>query len=520
MQKGKVHGDFQIDMQYYNEDSLIGAPDVSEQMLMNAIGNFNYTNGKFAAGFRYESYLNPLQGFDPRLKGSGIMYRYASYTDDFLSLTVGSFYEQFGNGLILRTYEDRFLGFDNALDGLNVTCKPTDGVILKAVWGKQRQFFDYGPGIVRGADAEFQINQLIKKWKKAKTQVLLGGSFVSKYQEDNDPVYILPENVASAAGRFNIIHSTFNLNGEYAYKVNDPSLSNNYIYNNGQAILISTSFYKKQFGISFSTKWLDNFDFRSDRTATGNALTMNYIPPLNKQHTYSLAAMYPYAVQPTNEFGFQGELKYKLKKKTWYGGKYGTIITLNYSMVKDIKIQNKPETPYTPYTADIFDIGNITYFSDANIEISRKINKKWKFNAQYINLVYNKEIVQGLKGYGTVYANAGVLDITYKPKSKHAIRLETQTLQTKQDEGNWLMGMVEYTMAPHWFFAVLDQYNYNNPHKANDIHYYSASMGYIKNTHRIAISYGRQRAGIICVGGVCRNVPASNGVTISISSSF
>jgi hypothetical protein len=34
------------------------------------------------------------------------------------------------------------------------------------------------------------------------------------------------------------------------------------------------------------------------------------------------------------------------------------------------------------------------------------------------------------------------------------------------------------------------------------------------------MSYGKQRAGIFCVGGVCRNVPASNGFAISITSSF
>jgi len=34
------------------------------------------------------------------------------------------------------------------------------------------------------------------------------------------------------------------------------------------------------------------------------------------------------------------------------------------------------------------------------------------------------------------------------------------------------------------------------------------------------LMYGKQREGIFCVGGVCRNVPASNGVTLTITSSF
>jgi len=34
------------------------------------------------------------------------------------------------------------------------------------------------------------------------------------------------------------------------------------------------------------------------------------------------------------------------------------------------------------------------------------------------------------------------------------------------------------------------------------------------------VNYGRQRAGIFCVGGVCRQVPAANGLTLSVTSTF
>ena len=60
---GSVSGYFQIDAQYYNPDSLIGAPEVPEKMLSNAFGNINFTKGKFSAGIRYEAYNNVMQGF-------------------------------------------------------------------------------------------------------------------------------------------------------------------------------------------------------------------------------------------------------------------------------------------------------------------------------------------------------------------------------------------------------------------------------------------------------------------------
>jgi len=52
------------------------------------------------------------------------------------------------------------------------------------------------------------------------------------------------------------------------------------------------------------------------------------------------------------------------------------------------------------------------------------------------------------------------------------------------------------------------------------LHYIYASTGYIKDATRITVGYGRQREGLFCVGGVCRFVPASNGLTLSVTHSF
>src|SRR5205823_4279091 len=75
---GEIHGNLQANAQYYNPDASIGAPPVPEKMLMQGFSNLMYTNGNFNAGIRYETYQNPMQGYDPRYKGSGIPYRFAS----------------------------------------------------------------------------------------------------------------------------------------------------------------------------------------------------------------------------------------------------------------------------------------------------------------------------------------------------------------------------------------------------------------------------------------------------------
>ena len=519
---GQIHGNFELNAQSYTQDSLIGAPDVPEKMRANAYLNIIYTKDKFTAGIRYEAYLNTLLGYDSRYNGQGLAYRFASYTADQFEVTAGNFYEQFGSGLVLRTYEDKTLGYDNAFDGVKVKFKPTTGIKLTGLIGKQKKYFETGNGIVRGFDSEFSVNEMFKSLKDKKTKFSLGGSFVSKYQKNDDPVYNFPENVAAFAGRFNLSRSGFTLSSEYAYKMNDPSSDNGLIFKDGNGLLVNASWSKRGIGILLTLMRLDNMSFRSERTATINDLNINYLPAISKSHTYSLAAMYPFSTQPNGEVGINAEIFYKFRRKTTLGGKYGTNISVNYSQVNNIyKERLLPDPNLYGYKSDFFKIGDDVYYRDFSVELHKKINRKYKLAMIYMHQDYDINTIQG-KTYENPIINSeiAILDMTYKISSKNAIRLELEGLFTKQHYGNWAMAMIEYTYSPHWFIAVYDQYNYGNPDEHHRIHYFNASAGYVKGANRIQIGYGKQREGVLCVGGVCRNVPAANGFMLTITSSF
>jgi hypothetical protein len=364
------------------------------------------------------------------------------------------------------------------------------------------------------------VNELVPQLENSKTAVIFGGSAVSRYQKDQSDFYNLPENVAAFSGRVNIIRGKFNLQSEYGYKINDPNATNNTIYHPGQALSVTTTYSTKGLGILLSAKRLDNFDFRSDRTATGIGSNVNFLPAMAQQHTYNLpATIYPYATQPNGEMGFQAEVNYRLKKGSKLGGKYGTEIKVNFSGTNDI-VKNAVDNDTLGYTSPFFQVGKQMIFRDFHIEIHRKFNAKWKATVMYLNWVYTKDVIQGLSGFGTILADMAVVDVAYKINASHTIRVEAQSLLSKKDFGSWAMGMIEYTFAPNWFVAVIDQYNYGNSDSSKQIHYITGNTGFNKNGNRIMLQYGRQRAGIFCVGGVCRNVPASNGFSISITSSF
>ena len=542
---GSVHGNFQIDAANYQKDTIIGADPGKEVFRYNAFGNINYQKGGFSAGVRFESYNPPLLGYLPGYKGSGIPYRFARYQHKDIDITVGNFYEQFGSGITLRSYENRGLLYDNALDGMRVIFTPKKGIAIKGLVGKQRTYFSLSPGIVRGVDAEVNFMELFDSiLGKSKTKIIIGGSYVSKYQQDQNPTLVLPENVAAGAGRFTVIRGGFNFNAEYAYKANDPSYQNKYSYKDGHAIIASTSYGMDGFSIMLSGKMLDNMSFRSDRDAQNTIDMINYQPDFSKFHTYSLMAYYPYATQANGEVGGTGEIQYKFKKGTFLGGKYGMDITINGSAYYALDTTGIAPINDTlrnfKYSTYYGNIGN-EYYHDFNVEITKKLSKKLKFTLMYANQFLNQSIVQfntpDKEEHPDITSHIGVLDVTWRYKTGSAIRIETQGFFGSYDykehakdangntnitnnTGSWASGLIEWTPNTHWSVTVADQYNYNNPLVSKRVHYYFGMIGYTNGPTRISVSYGRQRQGIFCAGGVCRFVPASSGLSISISSSF
>jgi hypothetical protein len=157
---------------------------------------------------------------------------------------------------------------------------------------------------------------------------------------------------------------------------------------------------------------------------------------------------------------------------------------------------------------------------DFNVNITRKINKSWNIIASYFHIQLNNDVAKVADAKGIISSHIGVIEVGYKINPKHSIRAEFQALFTEKDKGDWATAVIEYTVSPNWFFSVMDQYNYGNKNEAQQLHYVIGSFGYIRDATRFMVSYGRQRAGLFCVGGVCRFVPASNGLTLSFTQSF
>lgn len=527
---GSITGNMEATFQYMNTDSLIGAVQPTEKGLLNSYMNAFYTNGNFKAGMRVESYLPRILGYPNRFDGTGIGMRYVGYTNDYVDITLGHFYEQFGSGMIFRAYEDRNLGYDNAVDGARLILRPIEGLTIKGIYGRQRYSFQDGKvvnaaGLTRGFDGELHLNSLLKALDSTGFDITLGGSFVSKYQVDDREDLILPENVGSYGGRMKVRYKKFELKGEYIHKENDPSEDNGYIYNSGHAALINFGYSRKGLGIALSAKSVDNMSYRADRSQILQDVFINYLPALNKTHSYNLVAtLYPYATRPVGEIAFQGEVLFTIPKDK-IGNKYGIPINLNYSSAY-LPMQHKStinplDSTGITYVGRPFDMSDSIMWQDINANVTYKFNKSVSLTLAYFNITLNNDISKVTElAKGLIHSNIGVAEIGWKINKKHNLRTELQALFTEKDKGNWATVVMEYTISPGWFFGIIDQYNYGNDIADHRIHHVLGSIGWIHDATRLTVNYGRQRAGLFCVGGVCRQVPASNGLTISFTQSF
>lgn len=471
----------------------------------------------------------PLLGYDyPNICGHGISHLHVGANFNWGKITIGDVYGQFGSGMVLRLYEDRALGVDNALRGAKIEATPYKGIYFTALGGKQRRYWNcytdgawgwnYKQDAVLGVNLELGLQEWIPQLQEAGANLTIGGSYVSKYQQKDsnftytDPIekkqyiYNVPAWVGAGSVRAQLQMKGWNALVEYAYKANDPSVLNKdeatgkYNYKHGEALLMSLSYSQKGLAVLAQVKRSDNMSFRSDRHASLMAGTINHMPPFATQHTYMLTSLYPYSTDPiASEWAFQGEIRYTWKRGTAMGGKYGTMLKLNASHIRG--------------TSDIwFGMSDEPYYTDINLELNKKLTKKWYIGAMAMYQTYNKRIIGKT---GLMHAGIGVVEAKYAMNKKVQMRAELQYLYSKQYEGQWVAALYELSLWRQLVLSGQWMYNIGNAPDAINKHFYTVSATYTHGAHRIMAGYTKTRDGYNCSGGICRKVPAQEGVTLT-----
>jgi hypothetical protein len=531
--KINFYGGFESNSQWYLNDKGLNVTHPEIPLRENSYLFLNLKYKNWITGIQVESYEDQaLLNFNPRYDKTDVATYFLQYKMDKIDLTAGYFYEQFGSGLLFRSWEDRALGINNSIRGARVIFKPTSYFTLKSIYGRQRTGFDISNGEIYGVDTELVLSDL---FKMETSELTIGLTYVGREEEivtDPNPKYNSLTN--GYAARIDFSHNGFYYSTEYNYKSEDAiievqgQINDNFI-KPGSALLMNMGYSTKGFGVDGTFRRLENMGFFSEREAKGNAFNdriMNFLPSLTKQHHYNLANIYVYQSQPnvflgdetvlkTGEIGGQLDVFYNFKKETTIGGKYGTKVAVNMSNWN--ALGGDFYLPKKDYKTDFLGFGK-KYFSDYNIEITKKWNQKLQTVFTYINQFYNKKLIE--ETYDLVKTNILGAEASYKFNDSKSIRIVGEHMWADSDKKNWAASTVEFNLNSKFSFFTSDMYNYGNDDPESRNHYYSLGSSFRHKSTRIALAYGRQRGGLVCVGGVCRFVPESTGVSLSLNTTF
>ena len=503
----------------------------------------DYNIGRFSAGIQVDGYLPALYGYDfydygqRTSKLNMFLTKYVQWEDANWGVRLGDIYDQFGNGLIFRAYEDRALGFNNSLAGGRAYYNFNNMVNVKVIAGLPRLYDVRSKSTIWGADLSLSISEMAG-WNNG--TVALEGSYVGRYQKDaalNFPVegnmYKGVDNdiLNMVSGRLNFEYAGFSLRGEYAAKLNEDIFNPTKDAAKGNAITVDLGYNYKRFSVSASFRRMENMttfiEYRPMGIGGGNA--MNYVPLLTRQHTYSLANLNPYrgsSVHTGGEVGGQIDVYYSLRNPK-ARGKYWNFHA-NFSMFNSLD-------HYNPMAGGDMEGRNV--WLDFNFDVERQWNKSLKTTLFYSFQRWDEEI----NHYDSAHAHycrshIFVGDVTYKINKKHSLRFEAQYLMSNDYEGDWVAATIEYNFAPKFSFYVSDMWNcekmqdgaYGNyfmnvntyEYQHELLHYYQVGASFTHNSIRVQLSYGRNRAGYVCSGGVCRFQPAYTGANLALTLSF
>lgn len=498
---GKLHGGIDASGAVYKKDQT--DPDL-DSLGLNTYINLNYEYKKFTAGIQYEIFEPPMRGFQSDLKGNKLVQYFANYSTNNFGVTLGSFYEQFGSGLIFRSYEERSLGVNTSLRGLHVKYSPLEWISLKALVGQPRRYLDYADAMTYGADGDFIVSRL---WNKDYSyNFSLGGGWILRQNTKMEENAIEPKGVNLFSVRSGFNNEHVNLGVEYTAKSKSQTFSDelmDYLAQNGDALLVNADYTREGFGISGVFRRVEHMDYRVDAKRKLVYIPMNYIPALTKQHKYTLPSLYPHQTNVEGEIGGQADIFWEIAPQ-WMG-KYPLKLTFNASWYRTLGENANKTMPFMG--KDGKDL-----FKEASVELEKRLNPSLKANIGfYVQEIYDKNTLKNLKSY------IEVADILWKMNRKMSLRTEIQHMNTQMVEKAWIYGLMEFGLAPNWMVYASDMYNYGAENKE---HFFNMGVSFAHKSLRASLAYGKHRPGIQCVGGICRFVPGYQGATATFSYVF
>jgi len=425
-EKGVFSGGLTANGNFFLRDSVIGAaniPQYDNELFGSEVWlNLNYRQSGYDLRLRFDAFRNSnLLNPNDSYTAEGIGNWYIGKQLDKLGIAVGYIYDQFGSGIVFRSFEQRPQLIDNALVGARLTYRLSDNWEAKALVGRQKFLFGRNDAEIKGVSLEgfWDLGGEGKVFSTAPGIAFVNrtldeesvGALVDIIKFYRPEEQVKPVYNTHLVSFFNTLsYRKFSLYTEIAYKTPDvftdpnatrTSLSGTEIperlvKESGSVGYASLSYATKGLGITVEGKRTENFDFRTDQTLRQNFGLINFIPPMNRLNTYRLTSRYSPATQLISEQAFQIDVNYSPVKKIG--------ININASWIDDLDSTELYRELYT----------EVLWKKSRNLRISGGVQLQQ----------YNQELYEVKAGAGNVNTITPFADVLYKFSRKNSLRVE------------------------------------------------------------------------------------------------
>lgn len=539
--KGQFSGNLLMTYQKYIRDDSIGAnTKVYKENTASADAwlFMQYRIKGYSFILRYDAFNNsPLLDPQDAYTNHGVGFWQINKSVDKLDITMGSFYDQFGTGILFRAYEQRQIGIDYAIQGMRLKYNINDKWAIKGFAGNQKgnikNRFGYANQVISGLNIEGNLD-LGKDSKFGALQVGASGVNRTLDRETMDRL-VGTINTYDLADRFYPKYNVYGGNAYFTYTKDNFSWTvegnvkskeaimeddSKFHLKGGKVLYTSMSWgkggwnlgkQKASVGLNIQARHVDHFSFRTAPTENLLNGLVSYLPSMTRQNTYRLLSRYNAPGQAMGEDGIQGEIEFKPRK--------GTQIFFNGSYVQTLASNGKLNKATGVMEAE-------KLFSENYIEVVQKIGKHDKLKLGVQRIVYNQTRYESEPEYVPVKTITPFGEWLHTLDQGKSLRVEWQYLNTKNDQGSFANLMIEMFVRKNLSIAVADMVNVV-PHRYERmiiadkvLHYPTFFIGYTEKNTVFTLAFLKQQQGVNCSGGICREEPAFSGVRFTVSSNF
>ncbi len=539
--KGQFSGNLLMTYQKYIRDDSIGAnTKVYKENTASADAwlFMQYRIKGYSFILRYDAFNNsPLLDPQDAYTNHGVGFWQINKSVDKLDITMGSFYDQFGTGILFRAYEQRQIGIDYAIQGMRLKYNINDKWAIKGFAGNQKgnikNRFGYANQVISGLNVEGNLD-LGKDSKYGALQVGASGVNRTLDRETMDRL-VGTINTYDLADRFYPKYNVYGGNAYFTYTKDNFSWTvegnlkskeaimeddSKFHLKGGKVLYTSMSWgkggwnlgkQKASVGLNIQARHVDHFSFRTAPTENLLNGLVSYLPSMTRQNTYRLLSRYNAPGQAMGEDGIQGEIEFKPRK--------GTQIFFNGSYVQTLASNGKLNKATGVMEAE-------KLFSENYIEVVQKIGKHDKLKLGVQRIVYNQTRYESEPEYVPVKTITPFGEWLHTLDQGRSLRVEWQYLNTKNDQGSFANLMIEMFVRKNLSIAVADMVNVV-PHRYERmiiadkvLHYPTFFIGYTEKNTVFTLAFLKQQQGVNCSGGICREEPAFSGVRFTVSSNF